>query len=372
MNLCVISDYLKGYHRPDLTGGAESFLDKFIAQRHKSGDQLTFITRRGPRERGRFRYGPVHTVDILDKFLPRPLANFKHRFLPIDFLSLFQTGKILRRKNFDAFVFGNFQRLSLSLLCLKAIRSKPRILMIFDYWYFCPKAFLDIREGEECRLGQGAICYRHCEPKRNPFRLPLYALRPYIFGYFLSMFDRVIVLSRHSAGVARANGIEAERIEQGNFFQRTYPPAHKPRYPNLLFLSPSYARHKGTHLLPDIIEKVRDEIPTIKCYVTNRGNACYLRMVKEMIKARDLMDSFVFLDELDEKAFRRLMRKTSIVLVPELWPNMCPATVLEGLSRRKVILTSRLGGMPEYATYSVPPTAAAFARKITAIFKRGE
>lgn len=54
----------------------------------------------------------------------------------------------------------------------------------------------------------------------------------------------------------------------------------------------------------------------------------------------------------------RLLREADVVVVPSVWPDPCPLTVLEGMASGAVVVGSRIGGIPEQlgdAGVLVPP-----------------
>lgn len=54
-----------------------------------------------------------------------------------------------------------------------------------------------------------------------------------------------------------------------------------------------------------------------------------------------------FLPKLDFNNFLGIMRKLSVVTVPSIWPEPLPYTVIESMLRGKLVVASRIGGIPE-------------------------
>ncbi len=57
----------------------------------------------------------------------------------------------------------------------------------------------------------------------------------------------------------------------------------------------------------------------------------------------------VFYERLREEEFRRVYTHVKAVVVPSIWPDPLPYVVSEGLLNRRLIIASRIGGIPELA-----------------------
>ncbi len=107
---------------------------------------------------------------------------------------------------------------------------------------------------------------------------------------------------------------------------------------------------KGIGFLPEIIRQVKAEIPNVLFEIAGgdsyaRGlGACRGWLEKQLAseKANVHFSGHLNRDEVNE-AYRR----TWVLIVPSKW-DTSPTTVLEAMQRRKAIVASPFGGMPEY------------------------
>lgn len=127
---------------------------------------------------------------------------------------------------------------------------------------------------------------------------------------------------------------------------------------------------KGIEYLPGLVKELVARYPDLLLEIA--GNDSYARLIgstqawvkKRLVAVRSNVHFLGFLNrqELDE-AYRRAW----VVIVPSKW-DTSPTSVLEGMVRRKAIVASPHGGMPEYLAGTdcaiADPATSAFAKAV--------
>lgn len=95
----------------------------------------------------------------------------------------------------------------------------------------------------------------------------------------------------------------------------------------------------------------------------------YEQRLREL--ARPAGDRIAFRAFVAREEAARVLRSADVVVVPSVWPDPCPLTVLEGMASGAVVVGSRIGGIPEQlegAGVVVPPgDADALAAALAAL-----
>jgi glycosyltransferase involved in cell wall biosynthesis len=374
--VAVIADALKGVHRPEFTGGAEAYLDRFI-QSLLPDHEILFITRREGARQARLYGQEVHFIETLPARMGSEwLHSLMRNYIPWEPLSLVQSKALLRAWRPAAVYFSNFRHLSFGpLLAARALRI-PSYKWVYDYWSFCLRGNLSPQPGQACGYRTARECYQSCEPN-NPARLWLNHARRLVCGKLDRKFDYYLALSDDSRQRLIQWGIPAKRIQlrAEELDLAAFEKARRvrgPRPPVVLFSSPSWGGHKGTALLPGIAQRVLAQIPQARFLVSSLGREAILAELRREIECRGLVGSFEFFGAQDAQGMERIFDRAAVLLLPEMWPNMCPSLILEGMRMGLPVLASDMGGMPEFTPFVAPPTEQGMARGLLNILQRQE
>lgn len=106
---------------------------------------------------------------------------------------------------------------------------------------------------------------------------------------------------------------------------------------------------KGIQYLPSFLEKLVKRCPAVRIELA--GKDTFARGIGSMSswlkrKSAAYSDKIFFLGQLDDILLDEAYRRAWVVIVPSRWDNF-PTVVLEAMARRKAIVASPNGGMPE-------------------------
>lgn len=323
MKICHITNYLPGYHRS--SGGAEQACLNTIKALYTQGvENIVAVTKplKQPTEK-EFIFCPVTISEDLIGWK----LSFIKRIFYFDFLSFLSLRKILKKTKPDVVHLYNFDLISLSAISAAKYLKIPVVFSVYDYWVF--SADKGITFNDEW-------------------------LRRKIFSHFLKKIDIFIALSRHSKELLIKNGINEDKIKiiplmmdaNSKLLEKVEIE------PNSIIFAGWVQPRKGlltlVHAMPEIIKK----IPEVKLYVFGmKEDKKYREKIDNFIKDNNLYSNITWNNEQDKTKsldkYFSTFNKAEVVVAPEQWQNMSPVIVAEAMAAGKVIVASKIGGIPD-------------------------
>jgi glycosyltransferase involved in cell wall biosynthesis len=196
-----------------------------------------------------------------------------------------------------------------------------------------------------------------------------------IFDYFLGRIDAFITLSKSSEGILKNYGIDRNKIY-------TIPLSFsindigfkisKNTGKNLILYVGWIVPHKGLHILIDAMPPIVKRIPDAKLIVHGNDivNGGYTSFVKEKIKKLGLEKNVLWKGKRSYDEVKADHEMSSVIVIPEQWENMSPVFLIESMLSEKLIVASRVGGIPEFlkdgktGLLANPKKSKEFAEKI--------
>ncbi len=113
-----------------------------------------------------------------------------------------------------------------------------------------------------------------------------------------------------------------------------------------------FSEEKGIRELLDAFSKIKDE--NVKLLVVGGyyfGSGMSSPFEEEMkSKADKMKDRVVFTGFVEYSQIPKLYAIADVVVIPSMWDDPAPLTVIESLTAGKALITTDSGGIPEYAT----------------------
>lgn len=113
-----------------------------------------------------------------------------------------------------------------------------------------------------------------------------------------------------------------------------------------------FSEEKGIRELLDAFGKIKDE--NVKLLVVGGyyfGSGMRSPFEEEMkSKADKMKDRVVFTGFVEYSQIPKLYAIADVVVIPSMWDDPAPLTVIESLTAGKALITTDSGGIPEYAT----------------------
>lgn len=102
-------------------------------------------------------------------------------------------------------------------------------------------------------------------------------------------------------------------------------------------------KRKGVYDVLTAIEQLNKEYPFIKVYLAGDGE---IEKVKKIIEEKKLSLNIEVLGWINQKKKNEILKKVSTILLPAYNEGL-PMSILEGMAIGKMIITSRVGAIPE-------------------------
>lgn len=253
----------------------------------------------------------------------------------------------------------------------------PTVISLEDFWFLCPRITMLRKDGKLNALPLDPFtCARCLSEDRRRYQV-LDKLAPTLMERYwhlqktkaqgieersdflmktLHESDLIIGRSKFLCSTYLQAGVPAEKIiysRQGLDFPRRSPLDIKTTVPHTLrvgFLG-QIASHKGVHVLIDAVRLVTDPRLELEIYGSLDRFPAYTSKLKELAHG----DGRIRL----AGAYRgyegevRVLRNLDVVVVPSLWYENCPNSILESFAQRTPVVASNLGGMAELVQHEV-------------------
>lgn len=247
--------------------------------------------------------------------------------------------------------------------------SIPTVVTLTDFWFLCPRITLRRSNGQLCRPPfDAATCARCLGEQKRRYRIPG-QIAPALMGAYwqrqagrvaqlqarmdclwetLTCVDAIVSPSQFLRQMFIQVGIAAERIifsRQGRDFDLTPEKLVKMPADHLrVGYMGQIASHKGVHVL---FEAVR-QLPGAALEVMAYGDVTLFPKYAHRLHQIAHHDSRLRLaDVYDRTEVSRVLQELDVVVVPSVWYENSPNTILEAFAHRTPVIVSDLGGMAE-------------------------
>ncbi|MFY3740380.1 MAG: glycosyltransferase involved in cell wall biosynthesis [Candidatus Nitrosomirales archaeon] len=280
-----------------------------------------------------------------------PVVSIKHKVIPPDVSfriydpsmeEILET--IFSKEEFDIIHVCHPMRTG-SIMKIAKKRKIPVILTLTDFWLMCPRGIAVTAKGELCSSPEGGVkcaaeCYEHMPNDKTKTRFreaeefaknadviisPTY----FLAGMFGNVFNRDVKVIRH--------GIDYRDIRINN---RMKQKGDSVTYGYIGTVLP----HKGVHLIVEAMKMIRSQNIKVKIY----GNYFYEKEYYEKLKKMVEGDSRVeFLGQYEDGEMQHIMNDMDCTIVPSIWWENSPLTVLTSLAHKVPVITINIGGAAE-------------------------
>jgi glycosyltransferase involved in cell wall biosynthesis len=257
------------------------------------------------------------------------------------------------RRDRPAILHAHNLWMRLSPLPLRAAKSAaiPVVMTLHDYNNVCPRKWMITAGDRACESGFGGRCLvSNCRGSRegwpwlpyNNLRWLKVALHRQMLKTFVDVF---ICPSNHLASWVRRNmGID-NVVHLANF---TRPPAAgttSTDNPQRILFAGRLSREKGVDILIRAVAILVEDHPRASLVIA--GDGPEEPKLRRQVSALGLEDSVSFAGSLAGEGLTTQYREAGICVLPTLWMENCPISVLESFSNGRPMVATRIGGIPE-------------------------
>jgi glycosyltransferase involved in cell wall biosynthesis len=246
----------------------------------------------------------------------------------------------------------------------------PTVVTLTDFWFLCPRITLLRSNGQRCAppfdavtcarcLGEGKRRYRFLGQiapvpmrvfwQRQSGRAAQIQARMDFLREILNRADAIISPSRFLRRLFIQADVAEERIvfsRQGRDFPALTPdlltktPAEHLRIGCMGQIAP----HKGVHTLFEAVRHLPDASLEVRAY----GDATPFPDYTQRLRRIAHSDSRLSLaGRYDRTGVSQVLQGLDVVVVPSVWYENSPNTILEAFAHRTPVIASDLGGMAE-------------------------
>jgi len=251
----------------------------------------------------------------------------------------------------DIVHFHNIYPLSIKMIVECCKIHIPTIMTLHDFWGICFKNLLITNEGSLC-YKKGIECIYCQRDLRNADGNPVsLAERNRTLMQYLNMVDLLISPSRYLISRFIDCGIPKDKtviINYGIDLSR-FKKIEKARSNKIRFgYIGQIIRHKGVENLLRAVSLLSEkEKKRMSLLLVGSGEKSFVKYCKSLTKELMLSDIVTFYGEVENNKVPKLYRNIDILIVPSIWPENSPVTIMESLATGTPVLASNIGGIPE-------------------------
>ncbi|MEH7373367.1 glycosyltransferase, partial [Priestia megaterium] len=240
---------------------------------------------------------------------------------------------------------NTFPLLSPSVYYACQVMGKPVVQTLHNYRLGCPGAML-LRNNEVCeKCISGSLlnsvkygCYRNSRVQTVPLSTMLYTHR--FLNTWNNKVDKYIALTNFAKEKFIQIGLNEDKITvKPNFIEKHIEVGIK-KEDQVTFVG-RISKEKGLHLLLAAWSKVGSKVNT-KLNVIGDGP-----LRKELESKYQHLSNVNFLGKLDSKDVLSYMSKSKYIIVPSIWYEGFPMTIIESYSVNTPVISSNIGSLKE-------------------------
>lgn len=331
-----------------LRGGAEKYFLDITKALEAAGHEVAVFSMKHPK----------NLATIWDKLFVSRLsfneAKFRDKFLAPGRILYSLEAKRKFKKLVKIFrpdiihIHNIYHQLSPSILSVARKRKIPVVMHLHDYKLICPnyQLFVDNEICYRCRGQKYCQAVKHKCFRRSWLDSVLVYLEMTLHHKLLKIYEKsisaYIAPSRFMKETCVSFGVPGEKIEVlYNFIDKL---GEKTKFENegyLLYFG-RISKEKGIHILIEAIKETKGrELLKIA------GDGPELENLKILVNNLGLEKQVEFLGKKSQEELKDIILKAKAVVIPSVWLENMPFVLLETLALGKVVIASRVGGLPE-------------------------
>lgn len=260
--------------------------------------------------------------------------------------------RLVRAQRPDAAIVLHFLRkLSPSVLVALKEAGVPVIVRLSDFGMLCPEQHM-LRDGSVCRLCitdglRSSIRYRCVHKSFSVSAMACASTWYWRWRKYFDLVDRFIVPSSIMGEEMVQGGYDPSRIVVlPTFVQAGLFNADGTRERYIAHVG-RLAPEKGVHILLEAYARLlrQEGLGDIELHIAGGGEDAYASEI--IARGRSISPQVRFLGMLDTEALRNMLSGAMLSVVPSMWYENCPNSILESLAAGTPVVASNLGSMAE-------------------------
>lgn len=248
----------------------------------------------------------------------------------------------------DIVHLNNFQRqLSESIIEPILKRKIPIVFTAHDVQAVCPAIVMLDKEKnicEKCIGGKYNNCIKNNCIKNSKLKSVLGAIEGKYYrkrNVYTKKIDYIVTPSEFYKNKMVEDGIPEHKIESIHNFINLKDYNLKTENNDYGLYVGRLSKEKGILNLIEAFSKLQDK----KLYIAGEGPE--KEKIEEIIKNKNIQSNIIMLGYLKQEAVKEYIRKASFIIVPSVWYENCPYSILETQAIGKAVIGADIGGIPE-------------------------
>jgi glycosyltransferase involved in cell wall biosynthesis len=262
------------------------------------------------------------------------------------FEARFKFRKVLNKFKPDLIIYHNiYHQLSPSILSLAKKRGIKTAMILHDYKLICPN-FKLFTQGKNCNRCQDGKYY-HCVLKRclkKSFSQSLVALiEMHLHHHRWHIYEKNIDVYIAPSQFIKNKFLEFKYPTESIVVLKNFFPKFKTKIEkkeNYLLSYGRLSKEKGIDIILLALINTKEKLKIV-------GVGPEEKQLRELVKKLKLKKQVEFLGQKNGMDLERIIRKAKAVIFASLWYENMPFAVLESMSLSKLIIASKIGGLPE-------------------------
>jgi len=234
-----------------------------------------------------------------------------------------------------------YHHLSPGIIATLKKHGIPVVMTLHDYKLVCPayRLFVHGKTCQRCRNGRFVWCFLKKCMKNSRSKSLIGSCEAYLHRRHYHLIDRLIVPSHFLQEKIAALGFTGTCIHVPNFASMSLlRPASRPTYPKILFFG-RLVEEKGVEVLIDAMAGLDAE-----CLIV--GDGPLEKALRDRARRANRAD-IRFLGHQPHRTLASLIRRATMVIIPSIWFENNPFSILEAFALGVPVIASRIGGIPE-------------------------
>jgi glycosyltransferase involved in cell wall biosynthesis len=332
-----------------LKGGSERYYFDLSHELERQGHKVIFFSMLDNRnEETKYKKYFIKNIDLY-KFSLINIIKFFYNYEAVSNLK-----KLLKEEKPDIAHLHNIaHQLSPAIINVLKKYNIPIVQTLHDYKLICPNAQL-YNQGKICEKCNGGKYYRCFTNKcmhNSRAKSFLVMLEAYLHQNVLKTYQKIdlfLAPSQFMKDTCVRFGVNEQKIktiynfipEDFNKFNSTHQKEEN-KNPYLLYFG-RISEEKGIDILIKALAMNKNKI-NLKI----AGIGLDLENLKKQIKKHNLSKRVELLGHKSGNELKNLILNSKAILIPSLWPENMPFSLIEALSLGRPVIVSRVGGMPE-------------------------
>jgi glycosyltransferase involved in cell wall biosynthesis len=254
--------------------------------------------------------------------------------------------KLLKQEKVDIAHLHNIaHQLTPAIIRVLKKNNIPVVMTLHDYKLFCPNYQLFTRGKycEKCISGNYFNCTSNKCIKDSTLKSLLGSIEAYINNKIFKFYegvDQFIAPSQFMADMAERSGVPKDKIKVLYNFTNINDNFSQNNPGEYLLYFGRLSSEKGVEILIEAMSFVDSKLKIA-------GDGPDLEKLKNLVKIKNLENKVELVGQRNSQEIAGLVSNAKAVVIPSVWTENMPLSMLEAMAGGKVVLASDSGGMKE-------------------------